>query len=194
MIFLISVQNFAQTIEFSKAENVEIPKVKSKFNLSLVDFIEIRLYHSIKNGGVKHINPKISDITNDSLLKDLNQLLSVINSSKLDSNFVFGMPKYDSANEIKVLFLTSIRNDQKVEFEIFLQDDDVAKLTIREYYVINGCNYYVFNDKKMEEIKNSIIALIENYTFYDKNINSWEDPSKKLNTTTIIKIYEGDEN
>lgn len=193
-VLFLSSPFFGQSIEFSKAEDVEIPKLKSEFNFILTDFLELRLYHSIKDGDVKHINPKISDITNDSLIKDVNTLLRQINNSKLDSHYISGMPIYESAKEIKVLFLTSFFNGKKVELELFLQDDDFSKFTIREYFILNGGYYYVFNEKSTKDIKNSVILLIDKYTSYDKSLRPWEGPSKEKEEIIIFEVDESIEN
>jgi hypothetical protein len=137
----------------------------------------IRLYHSLPDKRVKHINPTISEITNPELTIELNKLFELINAAKIDSNYISGSPKYDKNIELKVIFLnynTNIYNGTFPTLELFLANGGTS-FTLREYYYVNKSNYYVLDSLSTEKITAKLELLVSKFTSFNTSLQPWSE-------------------
>jgi hypothetical protein len=168
-------QSLNYPIDSQLPQFTQRPIFKDSLKINLEVLSNIRLYHSLTDKRVKHINPTISEITNPALKIELDQLFKLINSAQIDSNYIGGSPKYDKNLELKVIFLnynTNIYNKTYPTLELFLANEGTS-FTLREYYYVNKSNYYVLDSLSTEKIIDKIELLVNEFTSFNTSLKPW---------------------
>ncbi len=165
------------TLIIPNAESIVRPILRDTFKYTLDSIKEVRLYHKKNPTQVNSFNQVIDEHIEEKLKVNLAEILNLLKSASVDSQYVEKTPDINYKLAMQVLFLTIDTRKLKDIYptlEIFLANDGEI-LTVREYYYMNASNYYVLDKTSINLLKSSLSKMIDEYAYIDSQEQQGDD-------------------